>query len=72
MIVTGCADRVGAPALNLSLSQRRATAVLKALLDHGLPADRFQVLAKGETELAVPTEEGIAEGENRRVEITWR
>jgi flagellar motor protein MotB len=46
--------------------------VLKALLDHGLPVDRFQVLAKGETELAVPTEEGIAEAENRRVEITWR
>jgi len=72
MIVTGCADRVGAPARNLSLSQRRATAVLKALLDHGLPVDRFQVLAKGETELAVPTEEGISEPENRRVEITWR
>ncbi|MBE7158919.1 MAG: OmpA family protein [Rhodospirillales bacterium] len=72
MIVTGCADRVGSPAENLSLSQRRATAVLKALVDRGLPVERFQVLAKGETELAVPTEEGIAEAENRRVEITWR
>ncbi len=72
MIVTGGADRVGSPAKNLSLSQRRATAVLKALVDRGLPVDRFQVLAKGETELAVPTEEGIAEAENRRVEITWR
>jgi len=72
MIVTGCADRVGAPAQNLSLSQRRATAVLKALIDRGLPVDRFQVLAKGETELAVPTEKGISEPENRRVEITWR
>ncbi|MER8835216.1 OmpA family protein [Mesorhizobium sp. M0909] len=72
MIVTGSADRAGPPAQNLLLSQRRATAVLKALLDRGLPVDRFQVLAKGETELAVPTEEGIAEPENRRVEITWR
>jgi outer membrane protein OmpA-like peptidoglycan-associated protein len=72
MIVTGCADRVGAPALNLSLSQRRATAVLKALVDRGLPIDRFQVLAKGETDLAVPTGAGISEPENRRVEITWR
>ena len=70
MIVTGCADRVGSPARNLSLSQRRATAVLKALVDRGLPVDRFQVLAKGETDLAVPTEEGVAEAENRRVEIT--
>ena len=72
MILTGSADRVGAAAPNLSLSQRRATAVLNALLDRGIPADRFQILAKGETELAVPTEKGIAEGENRRVEITWR
>jgi outer membrane protein OmpA-like peptidoglycan-associated protein len=72
MIVAGGADRVGSPAKNLSLSQRRAAAVLKALVDRGLPVDRFQVLAKGETELAVPTEDSIAEAENRRVEITWR
>jgi outer membrane protein OmpA-like peptidoglycan-associated protein len=72
MILTGSADRVGSPRGNLSLSQRRATAVLKALLDRGIPAERFQILAKGETELAVPTEKGVAEPENRRVEITWR
>jgi outer membrane protein OmpA-like peptidoglycan-associated protein len=72
MIVTGSADRVGKPNHNLSLSQRRATAVLNALLDRGIPADRFQILAKGETELAVPTQKGVAEPENRRVEITWR
>ena len=72
MIVTGAADRVGPPTLNLTLSQRRATTVLKELLDRGIPADRFQVLAKGETELAVPTPKGTAEAENRRVEITWR
>jgi outer membrane protein OmpA-like peptidoglycan-associated protein len=72
MILTGSTDRVGAPKANLALSQRRATAVLDALLDRGIPADRFQVLAKGETELAVPTQEGVPEAENRRVEITWR
>jgi outer membrane protein OmpA-like peptidoglycan-associated protein len=72
MILTGTADRVGSPRYNLTLSQRRATAVLKALIDRGIPAERFQILAKGETELPVPTEKGIAEAENRRVEITWR
>jgi len=72
MILTGTADRVGAPGRNLTLSQHRATAVLRALIDRGIPAERFQILAKGETELAVPTEKGIAEPENRRVEITWR
>jgi outer membrane protein OmpA-like peptidoglycan-associated protein len=72
MILTGSSDRVGGAGPNLSLSQRRATAVLNALLDRGIPADRFQILAKGETDLAVPTQKGIAEEENRRVEITWR
>ena len=71
MIVTGSSDRVGTPQVNLTLSQRRATAVLKGLLDRGIPANRFQVLAKGETELPVPTVQGVAEAQNRRVEISW-
>lgn len=72
MILTGTSDRVGNAEKNLTLSQRRATAVLTGLLDRGIPADRFQVLAKGETELSVPTGQGVAEAQNRRVEITWR
>lgn len=71
MIVTGSSDRVGDAKQNLSLSQQRATAVLKGLLDRGLPAEHFQVLAKGETDLPVPTAAGIAEGRNRSVEISW-
>ena len=72
MIITGSSDRTGAAQANLSLSQRRATAVLRGLLDRGIPADRFQVLAKGETELPVPTPRGVAELQNRRVVISWR
>lgn len=72
MILTGTADRTGSAEVNLDLSQRRAAAVLKGLLARGIPADRFQVLAKGETELPVPTNPGVAEVQNRRVEITWR
>ncbi len=72
MILTGSSDRVGGARMNLTLSQRRATAVLSALLDRGIPAERFQVLAKGETELPVPTKPGTAEPRNRSVEITWR
>ncbi len=71
MILTGSADRVGDARTNLSLSQRRATAVLHGLLDRGIPADRFQVLAKGETELPVATKPGVPEDQNRRVEISW-
>lgn len=72
MILTGTADRTGDAAVNLDLSERRAAAVLRGLIARGIPADRFQVLAKGETELPVPTNPGVAELQNRRVEITWR
>ena len=72
MIISGSSDRSGTPQANLTLSQQRATAVLHALLDRGIPADRFQVLAKGESELVKPTPHGVTEKENRRVVITWR
>ena len=72
MILTGTADRTGDAGVNLEISQLRAAAVLKGLIARGIPADRFQVLAKGETELPVPTNPGVAEAQNRRVEITWR
>jgi len=72
MVLTGSADRTGDAEANLELSQRRASAVLRGLLARGIPADRFEVLAKGETELPVPTDPGVAERQNRRVEITWR
>ena len=71
MILSGTSDRSGNSRANLTLSQKRATVVLNGLIDRGIPADRFQILAKGETELPVPTARGIAESKNRRVEISW-
>jgi outer membrane protein OmpA-like peptidoglycan-associated protein len=67
MIVTGSADTVGAAAANLRLSQLRANNVLQGLVSRGIPVERFQVIAKGQTDPVVATEE-----RNRRVEITWR
>ena len=58
MILTGSADRTGRAEENLELSERRAAAVLKGLLDRGIPADRFQMLAKGETDLPCPYRSG--------------
>ncbi len=72
MIVSGSADTLGSPEANLAISQQRATAVLHGLVARGIPAERFQLLAKGETEPAVPTKDGVAEARNRRVEIRWR
>ena len=72
MVVSASTDSTGSPQANLLLSQQRAIAVLRALLNRGIPADRFQILAKGETELPVPTPHGVSERDNRRVVITWR
>ena len=72
MVVSGGADATGTAATNLHLSQVRADTVLQGLVARGIPIERFQVLAKGETEPAVPDSEGKAEARNRRVEISWR
>jgi outer membrane protein OmpA-like peptidoglycan-associated protein len=71
MIVTGTADTTGSAALNLQLSERRANNVLQGLVSRGIPVERFQVVAKGETDPVVPTKPDVAEERNRSVEITW-
>ena len=72
MTVTGGADTVGPAAVNLRLSEQRADNVLQGLASRGIPVERFQVIAKGETDPAVPTATDVSEERNRRVEITWR
>ena len=72
MVVSGGTDSTGSAAGNLRLSQLRADNVLHGLVARGIPIERFQVLAKGETEPAVPAPEGTSEARNRRVQITWR
>ena len=72
MIVAGGADTVGSADVNLDLSVARATAVADGLAARGIPAERLQVLGRGNSELPVPTEAEVDERENRVVEITWR
>lgn len=69
IILTGHADRSGSSDYNFALSRRRADAVENTLIDMGLPASEISVEAKGETEPLVPTEDGVREPQNRRVEI---
>ena len=72
MVVSGSTDSVGNPTNNLLLSQRRANMVARGLLARGIPADRTQILAKGETNPAVEAPRGTPVAQNRRVEISWR
>jgi len=67
--VTGHTDRSGSDAYNEQLSQRRADAVREALIAGGIPAEAITTAWKGESENAVPTEDGVKEQANRRAEI---
>lgn len=67
--INGHADRVGSEQYNLDLSQRRARFVVQALKTAGVPEAMLKYFAFGESDPAVPTEDGVAEPKNRRVEI---
>lgn len=72
MIVSGVADTVGPPGRNLDLSLRRAQAVADGLVARGIPADRLQVVGRGNSELVVETADEAANQDNRVVIISWR
>jgi outer membrane protein OmpA-like peptidoglycan-associated protein len=67
--ITGKADSTGTDAYNMKLSERRAETVSKALVSAGVPADRIQARGVGESELTVPTRDGIAEPKNRVADV---
>ena len=66
---TGHADRSGPAEYNIGLSERRAEAVRAELIRQGLPADSISIFARGEADPLVPTDDGVREPQNRRVEI---
>ncbi len=66
---TGHTDTSGPESYNMALSLRRANAVKDALVRDGVPAQAITVIGKGETQLLVPTGDGVREPQNRRVEI---
>lgn len=70
--VVGHADRSGAADYNMQLSLRRAEAVRDALAAAGLDLGRLEVTSHGENNPLVPTDDGVVEPRNRRVEITIR
>ncbi len=67
--VTGYTDTSGSPGYNLRLSARRAKHVSYILSRMGVPWRAMQIMAAGETNLAVPTPDGVREPRNRRVTV---
>lgn len=69
--VSGHADTSGSQEYNERLSRRRAEAVREYLMSQGLGTAQIQVEAKGETDLLVPTADGVREPSNRRAVIVF-
>lgn len=72
VIVAGHADRVGDAAANMELSKARAEAVRSMLIDKGIPATVITEKYFGENQPLVPTKDGVANRNNRRVLIVVR
>ncbi|SOD92627.1 OmpA family protein [Caenispirillum bisanense] len=68
--LTAHTDTAGDKMYNQRLSERRADAVRKALVDMGVPSKVIAASAYGENMTAVATGDGVEKTENRRVTIT--
>ncbi|NGN99429.1 OmpA family protein [Grimontia sp. S25] len=69
--IEGHASKVGNPAYNLTLSQRRADAVAKALVnDFGIDASRVDAIGYGDTVPLIDEDSEYAHDVNRRVMAT--
>lgn len=67
--VIGHTDRVGSPAANRRLAEKRARAVADFLVSAGLPPELIEADAMGEEGSPVTTDDGVAEPLNRTVAI---
>jgi len=65
----GNADTSGSADYNMALSIRRAGVVKRALILRGVPAAAIETAGRGQTNLLVPTADGVREPQNRRVEL---
>jgi OmpA-OmpF porin, OOP family len=66
----GYTDRSGSDGYNQGLSLRRAASIRNFLVSRGVPEASIATAGFGESNLRVPTEDGVRELQNRRVEIT--
>ena len=71
VMLAGHADKSGAPAYNVGLSQRRNESVQAYLAAHSIPAGVITSEAFGESRPRVETADGVREVQNRRVEVTY-
>src|SRR5262249_44201793 len=67
--IEGHTDNVGPPALNLKLSEERASSVRHGLEQRGVAASRLDTRGYGETKPIAPNRSPAGRAKNRRVEF---
>lgn len=67
--IEGYTDTAGPSDYNLNLSQTRADNVANTLISKGVNSSLINAKGYGESNLLVPTADGVSEHKNRRVEI---
>ena len=70
VVVVGHTDTSGSPTYNQGLSERRASVVRDALVARGIAAGSINSQARGESDLARATRDGVREPLNRRTAVT--
>jgi outer membrane protein OmpA-like peptidoglycan-associated protein len=70
LVIEGHTDNMGPAAFNRSLSLRRAEAVRRYLIDHGVDAARLEAKGFGPDHPLVLNTDSAARERNRRVEFT--
>jgi OOP family OmpA-OmpF porin len=70
VVVVGHTDTSGSAQYNIGLSERRASVVRDALVARGVAAGSIRSEARGETDLARATRDGVREPLNRRTAVT--
>lgn len=69
IVANGFTDTTGSRAQNLTVSQKRADAVIKQLGDDGVEQKRLAAKGFGDEILKIPTGPNVSEARNRRIEI---
>jgi len=70
--IIGHSDRSGDADKNYELALQRAYTVEKFIREHNVPTERISIASYGENDPLIPTEDGISEPRNRRVEVIVR
>lgn len=69
LTIEGHTDNVGDPSSNKTLSEERAAAVLQAVVQQGIAADRLQAVGYGQEKPIADNSSDAGRAKNRRVEL---